>query len=163
MAYYYSTFGNKSNCSFTKLSVIIFMNKIKNPKVLEVINSYPKNMLEKVLSLRQLILDIASETKEVTTLEETLKWGESSYITNSGSTIRLGWKKSKPNQHAIYFNCKTKLVDTFKVLYSDIFNFEGNRAIIFDEDDKIPLDELKHCISISLTYKLRKNLPMLGA
>jgi hypothetical protein len=62
----------------------------------------------------------------------------------------------------MYVHCQTKLVDTFKELYRDVFKFEGNRAIVFDEDDEIPVDELKHCIFLSLTYHSRKNLPMLG-
>ncbi len=95
-------------------------------------------------------------------LEETLKWGEPSYVTKAGSTIRIGWKKNKPKQYAMLFHCKTKLVDTFKELYQDKFKFEGNRAIIFHEKDEVPVEELKHCISLSLTYHRRKHLWMLG-
>jgi hypothetical protein len=109
-----------------------------------------------------LVLDTASETEGVGAVEETLKWGEPSYVTKSGSTVRMDWKKSSPHQYAMYFHCKTKLVDTFKELYRDKFIFEGNRAIVFNEDDEIPINELKHCISLSLTYHRRKHLPMLG-
>jgi hypothetical protein len=63
----------------------------------------------------------------------------------------------------MYFHCKTKLVDTFRELYNDTFNFSGNRAIIFSKNDKIPVDELKYCIYLSLTYHRRKHLPLLGA
>ena len=112
--------------------------------------------------LRQLVLDTALETQEVTKIEETLKWGEPSYLTKSGSTIRMDWKESKPDQYALYFNCKTKLVDTFKERYGNEFKYEGNRAIIFNKNDTIPIKELKHCISLSLTYHNIKHLPMLG-
>jgi len=54
------------------------------------------------------------------------------------------------------------MVDTFKELYRDKSKFEGNRATVFNEDNEIPIIELKHCISLSLTYLLRKHLPMLG-
>ena len=94
-------------------------------------------------------------------LEETLKWGEPSYLTKGGGTIRMDWKKSKPDQYAMYFNCKTKLVYTFKELYKDEFKYEGNRAIVFHKNDKIPINELKHCILLSLTYHSRKHLPLL--
>ncbi len=138
------------------------MVKITNSEVAEVFNQYPKHMREKLMFLRQLIIDTASETEEVGELEETLKWGEPSYLTKTGSTIRINWKKPKPEQYAMYFHCKTKLIDTFKELYKDVFKFEGNRAIVFNEGDEIPINELKHCISISLTYHRRKKLPMLG-
>ena len=92
--------------------------------------------------LRQLILEAAAETEGVGQLEETLKWGEPSYLAKGGSTIRIEWKESRPYQYAMYFRCKTKLVDTFKELYRDKFKFEGNGAIVFNEDDEIPIEEL---------------------
>ena len=38
-------------------------------------------------------------------LEETLKWGEPSYLVKKGSTIRMDWKSKAPNQYAMYFKC----------------------------------------------------------
>ena len=139
------------------------MEKFKNPGVAEIFQAYPKHMRNKLMFLRQLVFDVASETEGVGELEETLKWGEPSYVAKGGSTIRIDWKESVPDQYAMYFHCKTKLVDTFKELYSDRFTFEGNRAIVFYENDEIPVEDLKHCISLSLTYHARKKLPLLGA
>ncbi|MEE9339117.1 MAG: DUF1801 domain-containing protein [Methylococcaceae bacterium] len=139
------------------------MDKINNIEVTEVLNKYPEPIRKRIMFLRQLILETALDTEDVNKLEETLKWGEPSYLTKNGSTIRIAWKKTTPNQYFMYFHCKTKLVDTFKELYSDIFIFEGNRAIIFNENDEIPVKELKHCILLSLTYHLRKHRPLLGA
>lgn len=138
------------------------MNKIENSKVAEAFNNYPKHMRQKLMLLRQLVLDTASECGVDGMLVETLKWGEPSYLVKSGSTIRMDWKSSMPNQYAMYFHCKTKLVDTFKELYGDILKVEGNRAIVFHQDDEIPIDEVKHCILLSLTYHDIKHLPMLG-
>jgi len=50
----------------------------------------------------------------------------------------MAWKASKPNQYALYFHCKTTLVDTFKELYSDVLTFEGNRAIVLMKPMKYP-------------------------
>jgi len=138
------------------------MAEIKNQNVAEKFDSYPDQMRSNLLFLRQLILDTAAELDAVGTVEETLKWGEPSYITKTGSTIRIDWKRSNPKQYAMYFHCKTKLVDTFKELYRDQFKFEGNRAIVFGESDEVPVNDLKHCISLSLTYHRIKHLPMLG-
>ena len=139
------------------------MDKINNPEVAEVFRFYPQRMRQKLLILRQLVLDTASETEGVGVVEETLKWGEPSYVSKVGSTVRMDWKDNYPHQYVMYFDCKTKLVDTFKEVYRDKFKFEGNRAIVFNEDDEIPIEELKHCIELSLTYHSRKHLPMLGA
>ncbi|WP_307205977.1 DUF1801 domain-containing protein [Paenibacillus harenae] len=135
---------------------------IENAKVAAVFEHYPNHIQQRLLFLRQLILDTAFEIEGIDHPEETLKWGEPSYITKRGSAIRIAWKESNPQQYAMYFNCNTKLVATFKEVFSDIFNFEGNRAIVFDDNEEIPIDELKQCISLSLTYHSRKQLPMLG-
>jgi len=119
-------------------------------------------MRQKLMCLRQLVLDTASEYKVADTLEETLKWGQPSYLAKAGSTVRIDWKTSTPEQYAIYFHCQTRLVETFKELYGDKLKFEGNRAIVFHRDDEIPVDEVKRCILLSLTYHDRKHLPMLG-
>ena len=119
-------------------------------------------MRQKLMLLRQLILETASQNDGVGPLEETLKWGEPSYVTKSGSTIRMDWKSSKPDQYALYFNCKTKLVDTFKELYGNKLKLEGNRAIVFHQNNEIPVDEVRHCIFLSLTYHSKKHLPLLG-
>ena len=139
------------------------MSEFNSKEVEEVFNSYPENINKKMMLLRQIVLETADEIDNIKSIEETLKWGEPSYLTESGSTIRMDWKKSKPDQYAMYFHCKTKLVDTFKELYKDKFNFEGNRAIVFNIKDKVPVNELKHCVSLSLTYHKVKHLPMLGA
>ncbi len=138
------------------------MKNILNSDVAAVFNSYPENIRKKMMRLRKLVLDTASETEGVGVIEEALKWGEPSFLSKAGSTIRMDWKEKRPSQYALYFNCKTSLIDTFKELYGDSLKFEGNRAIVFDLNEKIPLDELKHCISIALTYHQRKHLPLLG-
>lgn len=139
------------------------MEKNLNTHVVEVLEGYPIEIVKKVKYLRKLILETASEIEEVEGVEETLKWGEPSYVPKNGSTIRIAWKKSKPNQYGMFFNCNTILVETFRELYADTFQFEGNRAIVFNQKDEIPVEALKHCIKLALTYHKIKHLPMLGA
>ena len=139
------------------------MAKIENPEVARVFDGYPEPTRKKMLRLRQIVLDTASETEGVDALEETLKWGEPSYLTRGGSTIRMDWKARAPNRYAMYFNCNTSLIATFKDVYGDVFTFEGNRAIVFGKTDDLPVTELKHCISLALTYHRVKHLPLLGA
>ncbi len=133
-----------------------------NPEVELVFKKYPGKVQRKILNLRRLIIEAARETEEVTILEETLKWGEPSYLTKHGSTIRIDWKQSKPDQYAMYFKCTSKLVPAFRMVYKDAFNFEGDRAIVFHMKDMIPEVQLKKCITAGLTYHKVKTLPMLG-
>ena len=113
------------------------MVKIGKLEVAEVFASYPKHIKNKLMFLRQLVFDVASETEGVGEVEETLKWGEPSYLVEGGSTIRMDWIKSSPDHYAMYFHCQTKLVDTFKELYKDKFKFEGNRILYFQRRAKI--------------------------
>jgi hypothetical protein len=105
--------------------------------------------------LRELVFDTAADIDGVGEIDETLKWGEPAYLTarsKSGSTIRIDWKKSTPQQYAMYFNCRTTLVQTFRTMFPHDFRFEGNRAIVFGERDVVPLDALSLCIAAALTY-----------
>jgi hypothetical protein len=139
------------------------MSGVKNPDVARKLQSYPKQIRGRLKHLRELILDVAAGDPEIGELEETLKWGEPSYLAKQGSTVRIGWKESRPDCYAMYFNCNTKLVDTFREVYTDLFKFEGNRAIIFHEEDALPTEALKHCVLLSLKYHKLKHLPLLGA
>ncbi len=138
------------------------MIPIENQAVREKFQSYPDPMCEKLLFLRQLVLETAVEIPNIGTIEETLKWGEPSYLAKKGSTIRMDWKEKNPEQYALYFICSTTLVSTFKELYRNLFTFEGTRAIIFQEDDLIPVTELKHCLALALRYHDLKHMPLLG-
>ncbi|MBJ2175740.1 DUF1801 domain-containing protein [Aureibaculum sp. A20] len=139
------------------------MKLTTNPKTEEVFENYPKTVQSQMNQLRALVLEAASEIEGLQNLEETLKWGEPSYLTKNGSTVRMDWKTKTPEQFAIYFKCTSKLVTTFKTIYKDTFHYEGNRAIIFNLNDNIPETELKHCITMALTYHKIKHLPLLGA
>lgn len=133
-----------------------------NPDVERVISEYPELVQEKLLFLRSLILEVAEEEEGIEEVEETLKWGEPSYLVKHGSTIRIDWKRKKPNQYALYFKCTSKLVPTFKMLFHKSFIFEGNRAIVFEMEDEIPKEKLKQCILLALQYHKLKHLPLLG-
>ncbi|MGF1753349.1 DUF1801 domain-containing protein [Vibrio makurazakiensis] len=133
-----------------------------NPLVKQKIASYPDDVQTRLSELRSLILDLA-ESVGASPVEETLKWGEPSYIVKSGSTIRIDWKLKSPSNYFIYFNCKTRLVDTFRELHSDRLDFQGNRAIVLSLGKPLPVDEITQCLLMALTYQKIKHLPLLGA
>ncbi|AOP32979.1 hypothetical protein A0128_03305 [Leptospira tipperaryensis] len=131
----------------------------KNQNVAEVFRTYPKNIRKRLLSVRELIFKIAKTTEGVGNLEETLKWGQPSYLTpqtKSGSTIRIDQVSSEENIYALFFHCQTNLVETFRELFPKKIQFEGNRCILLNVKDPIPTKELSVCISMALTYHLEK-------
>ncbi|MCB1756931.1 MAG: DUF1801 domain-containing protein [Gammaproteobacteria bacterium] len=133
-----------------------------NQAVAAYFDACPPALKSKLLLLRRLIVETAETINSVDKLEETLKWGEPAYLTRHGSTIRIAVVKASQTRFAMFFNCKTNLIDTFREIYRDTFNFEGNRAIVFSPDEDIAADALKDCIAIALTYHKRKHLPLLG-
>lgn len=138
------------------------MKLTSNPKVRDVFDNYPKSARKQMVHLRKLVLKAASEVDGLEELEETLRWGEPSYLTKHGSTLRMDWKERSPEYFAMYFQCTSRLVPTFRTLYKGRFEFEGNRAIVFKLGDKLPEAEVMHCISLALTYHKVKHLPLLG-
>lgn len=138
------------------------MSKITDQAVADLFESYPPVIRKKLLGVRKLIYDVAAQDKNIGVLEECLKWGEPAYLAKNGSAVRINWKASAPDNLFVYFNCKTTLVETFKELYGDSFVYQGNRALVFNVKDELPLAPLKHCIALSLNYHRIKHLPLLG-
>ena len=134
------------------------MKPFSNTEVAEKFDAYPPNIRPKLLALRELIFQTAATAQGAGEIEETLKWGEPAYITRnkSGSTVRIDWKKKDPKHYAMYFNCQTNLVESFRTMFPNDFKFEGNRALVFSIEDEVPKDSLTMCIAASLTYHLKK-------
>ncbi len=133
--------------------------RLADSAVAQVFDAYSPLKRERLLLLRACILQTAAETSGVGHIDETLRWQQPSFLTfetGSGSTIRIDAVCGNPKNYAIYFNCNTTLVEDFKQLNPKLFKFEGNRAIIFDVATPLPIDELRHCISLAQTYHQRK-------
>jgi hypothetical protein len=126
------------------------------PPVARAFAAFPPRIRRRLLALRALVFETAAATDGVGAIEESLRWGEPAYLTTasrSGSTIRLGWKRAQPTRYAMYFHCQTDLVATFRRRFPDVFEFEGNRALVFEDGDAVPTDALRECIVAALTYR----------
>lgn len=132
-----------------------------NPIVEEKLRVYPTSALNKFHEIRSLIFDLAEQHK-LGEVEETLKWGQPSYLCNKGSTLRLDWQKKNPDKLSVFFNCKTNLVETFKEIFSDNIEFDGKRIIQLSLDKPTPT-EIETCLLMALKYHTLKKLPLLGA
>ncbi len=138
------------------------MKFVKSEKVSILLARYSRTARAKLNQLRKLIVDTANETEGVDRLVETTKWGEPSYLTKTGSTIRMDWKAKTPDKYYLHFICSTQLVNTFRIIFGDELEFEGDRAIVLDLKDPIPSSALKRCVTLALTYQKVKLLSMLG-
>ena len=134
------------------------MTPFRDPNVKAVFDDYPAKLRSPLMGLREMILKTAVETDGVGKLVETLKWGEPAYLPAKpgiGTTIRINALKGSADRYAMFVNCQTTLVATFRELYTDIFEFEGKRALILNVGKRLPAKALQHCIALALTYHLR--------
>lgn len=102
-------------------------------QVAEVFASCPEVARDKLLALRQRILDVAR------------------------NTIRIGWSEKTPEHYALYVHCQTKVIDQCRGLFPTQLTYQGNRAIIFDLEQTLPEEELDVCIRLALTYHQNKS------
>lgn len=129
---------------------------VENTDVQAVLDRYSEDVQAKLMQLRHLILEVASENPKIGALEETLKWGQISYLPKKrkvGTTVRIDQVKDS-QQVAMFVPCSTTLLDTYRTMYADELSFEGDRAILLDIDTDLPIDKLRACIELALTYHL---------
>ena len=132
------------------------MNKIE-----QIVLSYPPRAQQCFHKIRDLIYQVARENS-LGNIEETLKWGEPAYLIKGGSTLRVDWKAKSPDNLYLFFNCNTVLVETFREVFFDVFEFDGKRAIKLNTNKAVPIEELTQCITVTLRYHKVKHLPLLG-
>jgi len=121
-----------------------------------VYDAYPASAREPLLKLRALVFETAKALPETGPITETLKWGEPSYLSKAGTTIRLAWSAKRPDVVGLFVNCQTTLLDEWREHYSETLDLIGNREIRLALDKPLPLEPLRHCIATALTYKRRK-------
>lgn len=124
-----------------------------------VYDRYPAAVRTRLLELRALILRTAAATDGVGPLDETLKWGQPSFLTRqsgSGSTIRIDARRGDPGHYALYVHCQSGLMGEFRALYGDRLRLEGDRAVVLSIDEDVPEETLGHCIALALTHHRRK-------
>lgn len=138
------------------------MKTIDSQKVKAAFQGYPEEISQGLMVFRALIYEVAADHEPAIVIEESLRWSEPAYLCKTGSTIRLGYKKSNPSEYGMYFNCKSQLIETIQEIYQTEFQYEGNRALIFQVGQKFDTTALKQCITLALYYHKLKHLPLLG-
>lgn len=127
-----------------------------NEKVQRAFYGYPPHVRERLMALRAVVFDVAEHTLGVGSLEETLKWGEISYLNPAGTTLRIGTVKGS-EKLAIFVHCQTSIVDDLR---AELGEAEEHR-LEFDETRCIRLPSgvidtpaVRRCIAKVLTYRL---------
>ena len=130
------------------------------PEIQSKIATYPEDAKAHFSALEALIFDVAESLGK--SVEESVKWGEASYLVKGGTAIRVDWKARSPDSLCMFFNCKTLLIETFREVLPDAFEYQGNRELRIPLHSPIPIEPLRICIAAALTYQARKHEPLLG-
>ena len=126
--------------------------------VLDVINASgdPARLME----MRALIYEVADATG-TGPLTETLKWGEPAYLPakKAGTTIRLG---ATETSCAVYVNCQTTLLESYRERFPGEFDYEGNRAVRITKGAPLNKEALAQVFAMALTYHRDKRAKTLA-
>jgi hypothetical protein len=128
------------------------------PEVAAAFDAFAPTQRQTLLALRDIVLETAADHPWIGELDEGPKWGEPAYRprrTRTGTTVRLGVSAKSPAACAIFVNCKTSLLATYRDLYPGVFGFEGDRALILPAGETLPAAAVSHCISLALTYHMQ--------
>lgn len=123
-----------------------------------IFNALPAELRHRLVEIRSMIFDVAAADPRIGMIAETLKWGEPAYLTEasgSGSTIRLGISRQAPDRAAIFFICRTTLVEEFRARFGAGFDYEGSRAVLLPKGVEVARPEVEFMLARALTYHLR--------
>ncbi|RYH00574.1 MAG: DUF1801 domain-containing protein [Alphaproteobacteria bacterium] len=129
------------------------------PDVRAAFEAFPPEVRHRLAEIRAIILDVAAGDDRIGAITERLKWGEPAYLTaetGSGSTVRLGRPRGRPDCAAVYFICHTPLVEAFRARFGALFEYEANRAVLLPVSGEVALVPLEMMLSAALTYHLRQ-------
>lgn len=122
--------------------------------VLKCISQWPEPARRSFSTIRHIVLDVASRTG-VGTLEETLKWGQPSWLPRKkgvGATLRCNWSAKRPDHISLFVHCGSRIIEMIQPLYPTSFQYEGQRGLHMVLDDPLPIDAIDHCVALTLTY-----------
>ena len=128
------------------------MTPFQDEKMAGVFEAFEPDARASLLAVRGVIFDLAGEMADVEGVEESLKWGQPSYVPRpkTGTPIRLGLTKS--DTPAIFVHCQTTLVSD---LASDnAYGLEtiDNRAVVLPSGDLAGHPGLRGFVRAALMY-----------
>ncbi|MEL6607757.1 MAG: DUF1801 domain-containing protein [Pseudomonadota bacterium] len=85
------------------------------------------------------------------TVEETVKWGQASFVPprRMGTTLRMA---AHEGGVALFVHCQTDLVGRWRSQFPEAFAYQDNRAVLLPTDDTLDEDALAVIIASTLTY-----------
>lgn len=129
------------------------MTPFQNDDVEQVYLCMPEDVRTMALTLRELVLDEGRQLEQTGGIQETLKWGQASYLPvkpRIGTTLRVA--VHDPYHLALYVNCNTSLIADFGSLFGSELVYSKNRAVLLDVRCSLPESVLRQCVRMGLYY-----------
>ena len=129
------------------------MREFTSTAVRETFSGFPDPHRERLLALRELIFEVGDTLAQADGVLETLKWREPSYAPRRprvGSPVRVG--VFDESDVALYFNCRTLLVENIRSRFGDELDYSKNRAVRFAAGEPLPSDAVRECVRMALLY-----------
>ncbi|MCT4608965.1 MAG: hypothetical protein N4A70_07125 [Pelagimonas sp.] len=123
------------------------------PEIAAVWDAYPEDARSTAQQLRGLIYEEARQ-QDVGPILESVKWGQASFVPKArrtGTAIRLHWSEKAPEQFHLLVHCQTQLVETWREALPHL-TYEGNRALQLPLARALPMNDLRRCVAMALTY-----------
>ena len=123
--------------------------------VAAVLSNMPVALQPSIIKLRAIIFDVAHEA-EIGGLNETLKWGEISYLPAKkrvGTTIRLG--AEEPDVVRFFVPCQTRLLDIYRARFPEEFTYVGDREVRMSPE-QVDQPHVGELVALALTYHSEK-------
>lgn len=117
-----------------------------------------KQVKEAMLYLRNLIYSVSRHSDLIGEIEETLKWGEPSYINGlprTGTTLRLAPTGNSEHELGLFVHCQTSLIDSFKEMHPTL-DYQGNRCLLLDINNLPDQTIIEHFVFLAMTYHYQK-------
>lgn len=120
----------------------------------EVLAHWPAHLRAEMDRLRAFIHETGARL-DLGPIEESVKWGQLSLVPKrprTGTPMRIGTVRGRPDRYGLYFVCHTHLVESFENQFGGLFTYEGGRALTFEPGPPWPEPELRACLHQALTY-----------
>ncbi|MBT0957496.1 DUF1801 domain-containing protein [Alphaproteobacteria bacterium KMM 3653] len=104
-------------------------------------------------ALRALIAEVAAGLEDIGPLQEALRWGQPAYLTDIGSTLRIG--ALQDGSLALFAHCQSDVIARHAPLFPEAGVIEGNRAIRVGDVAGMA-DRLRPVIAYALRYHRAK-------
>lgn len=130
------------------------MLEFQDEKIRAAFSEFDPVIEETLLAARRLILSTAGDLDAVSSIEESLKWGQPSYasVPKTGTPIRLGVSKS--GAATMFVHCQTTLVSDLEADNAHGLKTIDNRAVVLPSGDFADHPGVLSFVRSALTYHL---------